>query len=736
MNRIFPRTLLALLVGGAIPVLLMLVVALSWVSLTLDKSKSNSTARVASEVAAQIELVLGRAAFELTPLANEERLIHSTDDAAKRLAEMKRIGKIDDAFTEIALYDRDGYVIESSSEISTTQETTSWFQSALNGKLTRSRPFLDAGGERLCYSVYVPVDPAENSDVAVLKATRTFNRVEELIRSVKLLPGELLLALDQFGNCVGRSSGELRFERFDPEIRSDIWKSSGSYQMPDGVQYRYVSAPVNPQSVLDGDHLRLLWLTPESHFAAARQSVIQWILGVGFAAVVPLSLLGWWLARSLSLPLIRVATGARLVAGGDLNTELEPGGIRELGDLARSFNAMVGEVRRRASELETVNKDLERSGRLKDQFLATMSHELRTPLHSILGFSEALQSGIYGQLSETQHDGVHQVKSGGEMLLAMVDDILDLAKLSAGKIELQAEDVRLSVVCGACASRAREKARAKSLRLTDAVDDTVVFTADRRRVEQILDKLFDNAIKFTPKGGEIHLYAYRNPVEEDEIVIRIADTGIGIDDEHQKSLFHPFVQLDSDLGREYGGTGIGLAIVRELAELHGGSVELLSTLGKGSTFTVRLPAELKVEHPAPTATEAKAEVANLPEVKAQEVVLIEENELKVIPIRRFLQSRNHIVRVASNGGEGIEFARRDAPDLIVLDAQSTGIDLARTTSELRLASGRERLSIIALTSAGAPELLHSPPTGGPDRYLAKPLQFESLENAIRDLLSA
>ncbi|MFT5469577.1 MAG: hypothetical protein ACI8UO_004698, partial [Verrucomicrobiales bacterium] len=142
MNRIFPRTLLALLVGGAIPVLLMLVVALSWVSLTLDKSKSNSTARVASEVAAQIELVLGRAAFELTPLANEERLIHSTDDAAKRLAEMKRIGKIDDAFTEIALYDRDGYVIESSSEISTTQETTSWFQSALNGKLTRSRPFL------------------------------------------------------------------------------------------------------------------------------------------------------------------------------------------------------------------------------------------------------------------------------------------------------------------------------------------------------------------------------------------------------------------------------------------------------------------------------------------------------------------------------------------------------------------------------------------------------------------
>lgn len=737
MNGIFPRSLISLLVAGAIPVALMLAAAGWWALRAMDESKSDSTVRVAREVAAQIEVALDGAARELETLARDENLLSRTKDPEQRIAELRRIGEINPSFTEIALYDAKGYIIESTSSVSSTQEKTTWFETALCGNATISRPFVMPRGVDFSFAAYVPVNRPEMSDVAVIKATLPFASVHRLIRRVDLLPGEQLLALDPFGNVVSSSAEGDQFQPFDLKNRSNVWLPAGSYDAPDGARFRYVSALASPSGALSGEHLRLLWLTPEGYFTSAHWDVIRLILLVAVVAAIPLCLLGCVMARSLSQPLIRAAARVRGLSDGDFDTEISPQGPREMQDLARAFNSTVNKVRERTRELEEANQSLEQSGRMKDRFLSTMSHELRTPLNAIIGFSEALQTQVYGALSNSQHGSVQSIKDAGEQLLGLIDDILDAGKLTTGELELHLDQVRLKPVCDASLGKARGAAQDKSIKLTGAVDQSAVLFADRRRIEQILDNLLDNAIKFTPNGGLVHLEARRNP-EAGEVVIRVIDSGIGIAKINLARLFHPFVQLDARIDREHGGSGLGLTIVRELAELQGGSISVESKPGFGSEFILRLPvaADAGASEPEREETEPSRPAPSKPRNASSEIVLIEDNELNIIPIRNLLQSMHHCVRVAHSGRDAINLARSYPPQLVVLDAQTVGADDAEILGELSLASGGTRIPSIAFTLPGDPRLLHPATPGGPDRYLAKPVQRERLEEAVRDLLSA
>jgi signal transduction histidine kinase len=272
------------------------------------------------------------------------------------------------------------------------------------------------------------------------------------------------------------------------------------------------------------------------------------------------------------------------------------------------------------NEIAARNLQLEEASKMKSQFLASMSHELRTPLNSILGFSEVLRDGLAGELTEQQKDYVTDIFSSGSHLLALINDILDLSKVEAGKMTLDLEPMQAMGLLQAGLQVVREKAQVRGLRMiTEVGDELPEAWLDARKVKQILYNLISNAVKFTPDGGEIHVAAHRVGRETvphgdfaEYLELAVTDTGIGISSADQARLFEPFTQIDSAMARRYEGTGLGLAMVKRLAELHGGTVGLQSAPGQGSTFTVWLPWRTQEEHvPSAAANPLAAEATHL-----------------------------------------------------------------------------------------------------------------------------
>lgn len=289
--------------------------------------------------------------------------------------------------------------------------------------------------------------------------------------------------------------------------------------------------------------------------------------------------------------------------------------------LHAATNALQKELQeRKRSEEEQARliEQLAKAARLKDEFLASMSHELRTPLNSILGMSEALQDKIYGELTERQLKALGTIETSGRHLLALINDILDLAKIESGQIDLSHDAVDVVAVCDSCVRLIQPVAQKKEQTVHMELDpDVKLMVADGRRVKQLLINLLSNAQKFTPNGGSIGLIVH--PLSETKLGTEteteaklefiVWDTGVGISDESMTHLFEPFVQVDSSLSRSYEGTGLGLALVKGVAELHNGNVRVESQLGKGSRFIVTLPwivPELAIEHRNESASIAEA----------------------------------------------------------------------------------------------------------------------------------
>jgi PAS domain S-box-containing protein len=246
-------------------------------------------------------------------------------------------------------------------------------------------------------------------------------------------------------------------------------------------------------------------------------------------------------------------------------------------------------VAARTSELAHANVELARAARLKDEFLATMSHELRTPLSSILGRVEMLQEKLDGPLTPRQVASLQRIETSGQQLLALINGILELSTIEAGKLTLTRAAVDVALVCQHSQQQVAASALKKRITLSTTLDPQVrTIQADERRLTQILVNLLANAVKFTPEGGQIGLEVRGDP-EHQRATFTIWDTGIGIAEADHPNLFQPFVQLDGGLNRQYEGTGLGLVLVRRLTEAHQGSVTVESTPGQGSRFSVILP---------------------------------------------------------------------------------------------------------------------------------------------------
>jgi PAS domain S-box-containing protein len=256
-------------------------------------------------------------------------------------------------------------------------------------------------------------------------------------------------------------------------------------------------------------------------------------------------------------------------------------------------------------KLLATNKELERVTRLKDEFLATMSHELRTPLNAILGISEGLLEQVFGELNQRQQSSLKTIQKSGQHLLELINDILDVAKIESGMFTLELTSVSLRYLCDSSLSFVKHQATQKNIRLNLVIHANMpkAIEIDERRMRQLLINLLSNAVKFTPKNGNVTLEAKLVHVAIDdaaadtkehsktELHFVVSDTGIGISLDDINKLFQPFMQIDSSLSRQYAGTGLGLNLVKKLAELHGGQVSVESKVGEGSCFTVRLPYE-------------------------------------------------------------------------------------------------------------------------------------------------
>jgi signal transduction histidine kinase len=308
----------------------------------------------------------------------------------------------------------------------------------------------------------------------------------------------------------------------------------------------------------------------------------SWWIVVGFAiGSIALALaLGYAISWSLIDPVTRVNARMDEIAGGDFSRHVAVGNRDELGALAANLNRMSDELGRLYDQLEAANRH-------KSEFLANMSHELRTPLNAVIGFSDLLLERTFGALNDKQNEYIGIMLTSGRHLLSLINDILDLSKIEAGRMELELAQFDVAMAVDNAVTLVRDRAARHDLTLAVEVEPNLpLVVGDERKIKQILLNLFSNAVKFTPDGGRIEVRAGRTDAG---VEIAVTDTGVGIAPEDHAAIFEEFRQVGNDYVRKREGTGLGLALTRRFVELHGGRIRVESEPGKGSTFTFTLP---------------------------------------------------------------------------------------------------------------------------------------------------
>jgi signal transduction histidine kinase/CheY-like chemotaxis protein len=399
-------------------------------------------------------------------------------------------------------------------------------------------------------------------------------------------------------------------------------------------------------------------------------------------------------------------------------------------------------------QLTLSNEELVRATRLKDEFLANMSHELRTPLNAILGMTEGLQEGIFGAASLSQLQAVQTIERSSNHLLELINDILDLAKIGAKHVELECAPTNICELCESSLAFVKQQAIQKRIRLQIQLPQRIPnISIDERRIRQVLINLLNNAVKFTPVGGNIALNVTIEADNTSSSFIRLAviDTGIGIHHADLAKLFQPFMQVNIALNRQHNGTGLGLALVKGMVEMHGGTVQVRSEVGVGSQFIVDLP--------IPRA-ESDATIQGLPPVlgfsqpvpqqldlltgesaaKSWTILLAEDNEANISSISSYLKAKGYYTILARNGLEAISIAQTQLPNLILMDIQMPKMDGLEAIRHIRNHAQLQDVPIVALTALAMTGDRERCLNAGANDYLTKPVKLQQLAATIQQFL--
>jgi CheY-like chemotaxis protein/anti-sigma regulatory factor (Ser/Thr protein kinase) len=359
-------------------------------------------------------------------------------------------------------------------------------------------------------------------------------------------------------------------------------------------------------------------------------------------------------------------------------------------------------------------------------------------MNAIIGFSQVLLRQRREVLSPSQIDMVERILRNGKNLLDLINDILDLSKIEAGKLDMTQNSISLVSLCESSLNFIRQQAFKKRISVQFSPPTQINdFIADERRLRQILINLLNNAVKFTPNGGEVRLEVSLDlSVEQPMLNFMIKDTGIGIAKEDLPKLFQSFVQVDSRLARRYEGTGLGLALVERLAKLHGGRVSVESKVGEGSCFSVHLP-----YHPVsaiaatPTiSSTTETEINQSSSIKSTLILLVEDNPNNAQTISTYLEHKGYSLMSANNGEEAIEVINQRKPDLILMDVQMPIMDGFEATRQIRKNPDFAEIPIIALTALAMPGDRDRCFAAGMNDYLSKPIRMRQLTTMIEQNL--
>lgn len=539
-----------------------------------------------------------------------------------------------------------------------------------------------------------------------------------------------------------------------PDLPSDVIQSNGS-------RFRGSYLEVFHDVSFNGDSVGTLFLQSDMSQWSSRAKryagfLLLFMLGSSFLAL----LIASKLQALISQPILRLEDTMRIVSA---KKNYEVRALKfyddEIGRLIDGFNTMLAEIQQRDSALQSANDELqtrtqelegeiihrkktqeellsakraaEDASRAKSAFLANMSHELRTPLNAIIGYSEMIQEEIEDSGEIQNVKDVQKIESAGKHLLALINDVLDLSKIEAGKMALHVETFDLGTMIQDLASTLQpavaKNSNAFQLNLSEHLGS---MRSDVTKVRQILANLLSNAAKFTDHGT-ISLEAERTQADGLAwIRLRVRDTGIGITAEQQQNLFKEFAQADVSIARKYGGTGLGLAISHRFAQMMGGNMSVESEPGKGSVFTVYLPAEVTSEPSSTASPKADTEqpaAALKSKSRAETILVIDDDPAVRDLMTRFVTKMGFQVTAASNGEEGIKLARKIRPVVITLDVVMPGVDgwtvLKRLKSDPELAA----IPVIMVT------IVDNEVTGvnlGASSYLVKPVDRERLAELI------
>ena len=642
-------------------------------------------------------------------------------------------------FKEIFATDSKGLLVASTNKTTDYwQADEEWWQKAVNARgiyLTGISYDQSAG----VYSIDMCLPVRHGGKlVGVIKGVVDLS---EIFQSVLLLRGDRkvrLILVDGDGNTVLDSAGGKPFEgRIESDIMGRLSSKPGWIRgKMEGEESIIGFAPVSFGPI----SWKILALQNVNLAFAPAHKFISYIFLFGAGLILIFSVTGVVLSeRYIARPIRSLRSAAKEIAAGRFDVSVPIRAEDEIGEMAEVFNEMVEELRKKMREINELNATLERrvqqrtrqleianqklieANRAKSEFLATMSHELRTPLNAIIGFAEVLMDGLCGELNRDQRDAVTDIHESGRHLLRMINDILDLSKIEAGRMELRKETFRIDEVLESVRTVVLEIAKEKNLRYAEEIPpDLPPIYADKIRFKQIMYNLVSNAVKFTPEGGSVTI---RASLDDKEFTFTVQDTGIGIREEDMPKLFEEFVQIDSSYSRQYEGTGLGLALTKRLVEMHGGRIWVESEYGKGSKFSFTIP------RGAP-ATEVGESPARSTVEENRLILVAEDNPQAAHLLRLYLGEAGYEVEVAQNGAEAIEKARVLKPFAITLDVMLPVKDGWQVLQELKSHPETSDIPVIIVSVVDDYQLGFSLGATG---YLVKPIDRDQLMELLEGL---
>jgi two-component system, sensor histidine kinase ChiS len=505
-------------------------------------------------------------------------------------------------------------------------------------------------------------------------------------------------------------------------------------------------------------------VVPETDFMEQINAGNRTTILLCLAALAVATAIGICTSRWITKPILKLKDAAIDLSQGQFDRTVKLDRSDELGVLATAFNSMAAQLQTSFSALEAKNTQLQRLDKLKDEFLANTSHELRTPLNGIIGIAESLIDGATGKLPETTNFNLALIASSGKRLASLINDILDFSQLKHKTLELQTKSVNLREIVFVILKLCQPLVGTKKLQLINSIaPELPPIAADENRLEQILYNLIGNAIKFTESGTvEISaalITSHEESSTNPELAITVSDTGIGIPENKLEQIFESFEQADGSTAREYGGTGLGLAVAKKLVELHGGKISVSSSVGLGSQFIFTLPvseSQPEISSKQPGLTEGE-EILLAPELDSEsslvnstlsaknelidegeqiKVLVVDDEPINIQVITNNLALENYAITQAINGREALNLIESGfKPHLILLDVmmpQMTGYEVCRA---VRQQYSPLEMPILMLTAKNQTSDLVEAFNSEANDYITKPFIKKELLARIKTQIS-